>query len=87
MSVDKFPSGLLTKLGLKVFSVNDRQGLAPNLWCLCSIHITPKIIQVAKQHISFSLLAFGQEVYFSAVYASTSHVSRKDLWSDLNSIQ
>lgn len=37
--VENFPNSFWTSLNLKVFAVNDRTSLAPNLWCLCASNL------------------------------------------------
>jgi len=87
MDFSKFPINWLHGLGLKLFALNNRQHLLPNLRCICKINHNPTILSITNQHVSFSLtnnhLTFG----ISDVYASTSSLSRRDLWNDLHFIQ
>src|ERR1044072_1065756 len=84
MLFENFPSFWLHRLGLKLFAVNNRGNLNPNLWCLCSNHLHPSILDIDDQQISFSIsdnqLTFG----FNVVYASTNYLLRRNLWSKLH---
>lgn len=72
---------------LKLFVVNNRNGLPPNLWGLCLESIDPVILAAAYQHVSFSLTWNNTVLFISAVYASTSHINRRILWSELACLQ
>lgn len=69
--VDKFPSRFWKNLNLKVFAINNRNNLSPNLCCACAVNLEPTIIANSNQHISFSVLIEGQIVGISTIYAST----------------
>lgn len=87
MSMQDFPSSFRNSLDLKPFAMNDRNALLPNFWCLCVKHMNPSIVAVSSQQVSFSVLWENQQIFVSAIYASTSYLDRKALWSDLNSLQ
>jgi hypothetical protein len=46
MDVNSFPQTWLRRLNLKVFAVNNRGNLLPNLWCLCLDHLNPEVIDL-----------------------------------------
>lgn len=87
MNLDAFPKMFWTQLGLRPFSVNSRPNLAPNLWCLCRDVLNPTVIASSPQQVSFSVVVQGQELFTSAIYASTSYASRRELWNELFLLQ
>lgn len=82
-----FPDKFWKKLKLKLIAINDRDNLDSNLWCLCKEEWNPCVTKVSDQYVSFSIMVDGISFGISAVYASTSYVKRRSLWSDLNSLQ
>jgi hypothetical protein len=87
MDVNSFPQTWLRRLNLKVFAVNNRGNLLPNLWCLCLDHLNPEVIDLDDQQISFIFDDNGQVFGLSAIYASTNYIKRKNLWHKLSLIQ
>lgn len=87
MRYEAFPATWLYRLGFKVFSFNIRTNNTPNLWCICSLNLSPTIIHVDNQQVSFSLPINQQNFYFSAIYASNSNITRKQLWLTLSNLQ
>lgn len=81
------PPNWLQRLGLKIFSFNERLNLLPNLWCIFSIDISPNVIDIDDQQVTFSLSVNNISIFISAIYASTSNINRKNLWLKLNSLQ
>jgi hypothetical protein len=53
MNFECFPKFWLQNLGLKLFAVNSRVNLLPNLWCICKLNICSTIIAADVQHVSF----------------------------------
>jgi hypothetical protein len=86
MYFDKFPKTWLSRLNLKLFAVNNRNNLLPNLWCFCSSHLSPTIVDLDDQQISFTFLFEGKTFGISTVYASTSYIKRRDLWCSLSNV-
>ncbi|XP_058783905.1 uncharacterized protein LOC131658652 [Vicia villosa] len=86
MDVKKLPFRWLHRLGLKLFAVNERNGLDPNLWCCCSIHLDPQVIASDDQQVSFLLKNNGDTSGVSVVYASTNLVARRSLWHNLSQL-
>ena len=41
MSFRNFPKRWLLRLDLKMFSMNKRDNLLPNLWCICNSRLNP----------------------------------------------
>lgn len=76
MLFEHFHLSFWNSLKLKLFAVNNRQGLNPNLWCFCAEQFFPSIIKISDQQVVFSISAENQNIYFSAIYASTSYVHR-----------
>lgn len=87
ITLESFPRMFWYNLDLKVFAVNSRGDLAPNLWCMCPSSINPVIIASTCQHVSFSVLCNNQSFFISAIYASTSDRARRILWHDLLQLQ
>lgn len=63
---------------------DSRGNLHPNLWCFCLKSLNPTILDIDDQQIAFSYNVNNLDLYFSAIYASTSNIRRKELWSKLN---
>lgn len=82
-----FPPNWLHKLRFKFFSFNFRDNMAPNLWCICSLHLNPVIIDTDAQQVTFSINFNNTNLYLSAIYASISNLKRKELWHKLNLLQ
>ena len=87
MNFEAFPSSWLHRLGLKIFSLNERRNLQSNLWCICSLHINPTVVDLDDQQVSFSFVHNNTVLFTSAIYASTSNLRRKELWNKLNLLQ
>jgi hypothetical protein len=86
INVDRLSVSWLNRVGLKVFAVNNRGNLLPNLWCLCSNNVCPSIIEVDDQHIAISVEVGGSIFCVAAVYASTCYIKRRVLWSSLTDL-
>lgn len=87
MLFDKVPARFWRNMKLKIFALNNRESLRPNLWCLCSEAYDPTIIVNSSQHVSFTVKLDNQIIGISAVYASTSYINRRSLWQQLNVLQ
>jgi hypothetical protein len=86
MEFSTFPRRWLQRLGLKLFCMNDRDNLIPNIWCICKSTLDPQVLLIDSQCVAFSLLVQEKLVGFAAVYASTCYVNRRFLWSKLSSL-
>lgn len=84
---DRVPCSFWRKLNLKLFVTNTRDNSIPSLWGLCLMNLTPFVISVTSQQVSFSVDWDCQKVFVSAVYASTCYILRRQLWMDLASLQ
>lgn len=87
MSVSHLSQRWLHNRNLKVFAVNNRNNLNPNLWCLCASHLSPIIFSIDDQQVSFQVDLGGKTFGISAVYASTCYLKRRHLWHAISSIQ
>jgi len=76
----------LRNLGLKGFTVNNRNNRIQNLWCLCSIHLSPTLLDINDQSISLKVDLSGKEFGITVVYASTCYVKRRSLWSAITNL-
>jgi hypothetical protein len=86
MDLAKFPSNWFNRLSLKVFAVNNRGNLLPNLRCVCSINLDPVVLHCDEQQISFTFRDEGMDFGVSVVYASTDYVKRRFLWHSLSAV-
>lgn len=48
--------------------------------------MSPTVIASSLQHCSFSILWKNQQICFSAIYASTTCLRRKELWRELSDL-
>ncbi|WJX32857.1 hypothetical protein P8452_21136 [Trifolium repens] len=87
MNIDDFPRRWLDNVGLKVFSLNIRNNLIPNIWCLCKLDMDPVVVSVDDQQVSFMFSVNDVSFGISAIYASVNYVKRRQLWTSLNSLQ
>jgi exonuclease III len=84
---DDFPRRWLVNLNFKLFAMNTRTNLLPNIWCLCKLNLCPTIIDSDDQHVAFTVIEHDKLFDISAVYASTNYLKRRKLWNSLNSLQ
>jgi hypothetical protein len=82
----KFPHYWLHRLNLKMFALNNRNDLTPNLWCICTKDLNPTIIDIDNQQVSFTICVDNLTFGFNAIYASTNYITRRLLWSKLQII-
>lgn len=87
MVYESFPRNWFNRLGYKLVSVNTRDDIIPNLWCFCKIEHNPTVISVDDQQISFTLTQNEKTFAISSIYASTSHLKRRQLWQNLTMLQ
>jgi len=71
MFFEHLPRNWFHRLHFKLFALNQRHDRIPNLWCLCSNHLNPKIISVDNQQISFTFIENNETLAILAIYAST----------------
>ena len=83
MHISNLSQRWLNNLGLKVFAVNDRHNLLPNLWCLCKSNISPTLLDINDQSISIKIDVAGKDFGVTAVYASTCYIRRRSLWASI----
>jgi hypothetical protein len=76
----------LLRLGYKLFTLNDRDNLTPNLWCICKVNLDPLVISVSDQFVAFTCSDVDKVFGIVAIYASTCYVKRRQLWSDLSDL-
>lgn len=87
MYFDHFPINWFSRLNYKPFAFNIRHNNNPNLWCFCSSHLNPTLIAADNQQVTFSYVHNNQPLCISAIYASTNHITRRNLWLTLQNIQ
>jgi hypothetical protein len=86
MAITDLPRRWLLNLNLKLFAVNTRHNLLPNIWCLCNLNIFPTVLASDEQHVSFTVADNNKVVAISAIYASTNYLTRRKLWESLNNL-
>ncbi|XP_058761813.1 uncharacterized protein LOC131635226 [Vicia villosa] len=77
----------LHRLGLKLFAINNKDGLDPNLWCCCRMELEPQVVAADSQQVFFLLKIHEKSFGISAVYASTNIVTHRVLWHNLSHLQ
>jgi len=82
-----FPQNWFSRLGFKLLAMNYRNNLLPNIWCLCKVNISPSILAISSQHVSFTLSENSKTFAFSAIYALTNYITRRKLWTVLHQLQ
>jgi hypothetical protein len=87
MSSHDLPVSWLARQGLKIFAVNNRDSLRPNLWCICSININLTVLHIDDQQVAFSVMENDKVFCISAIYASTCYLKRRALWLKLRELQ
>ncbi|MCH81737.1 DUF4283 domain protein [Trifolium medium] len=87
MKVEDLPRRWLSNLQLKLFALNTRNNLLPNLWCMCRTSLNPTILDSDDQQVTFTITENNKTLAISAVYASTNYLNRRRLWNCLNSLQ
>jgi hypothetical protein len=86
MSFGAFPTNWLQRLDLKLFCVNERDNLLPNIWCICKNSIDPDPLYIDDQLVAFKISALDKVFCVAAVYASTCYVKRRLLWAKLSEL-
>lgn len=84
---EHFPRHWFHRLRFKLFALNTRNNLDPNLWCLCLNHLTLDVLSITDQQITFSLKDNNITFAISAIYASTNYIHRRQLWQTLTNLQ
>jgi hypothetical protein len=77
---DDFPRKWLINLNLKLFAMNNRPNMSPNLWCICKTNINPVLLASDDQHVTFTFSEHDKTFAISAIYASTKYLTRRTLW-------
>jgi len=55
INFNSFPRRWLSSLQLKLFAMNYRDNLLPNIWCICKVNLETTIISCEDQHATFTL--------------------------------
>lgn len=87
ISFSKFLTNLLNILCLKLFFMNNRNTLHPNLWCICSHHPNPQVVSYDDDQVSLTLSENNITFTFSTVNGSTCYRERRLLCSALHNLQ
>lgn len=83
MHFEKFISKWLQRLGLKMFTMNTKGNLLPNIWCICKMDMNYVIIANDNQHEGFTIFLIDITFEIAALYVSTCHLVRRNLWNTL----
>jgi len=87
VNFDSIPIYFWHSNNLDFVSFNDRGASQPNIWILYNKkHPIPSVISCTSQQITVQSTMDGMVCNVSFVYASTSHVIRRDLWRDLQTL-
>jgi hypothetical protein len=86
MNFVNFPRRWLQRLDLKLFSVNERDNLLPNIWCICKNSLDPDLLCIDDQFVAFKVYALDKTFCVAAVYASNCYVKRRNLWAKLSDL-
>jgi hypothetical protein len=86
MRFESIPRGWFTRLGYKLFAMNNRDTLNPNLWCMCTLSLNPTVVQTTDQLVAFTFDFHNVNCGIVAIYASTCYIKRRSLWSPLQNI-
>jgi len=87
MNFYSFPRNWLSRIAFKLFALNKRENLLPNLWRLCANDINPSIVAIEDQFVYFTIAENGKTFGIIVVYASTYYLRRRQLWNKLDSLQ
>lgn len=75
-----------SSLSLKIFVVNNRNTLSPNLWGVWHSRLDPLLISVSDQQIAFLVVLDNCRIFVSDVYACTTYILRRQLWLELSNL-
>jgi hypothetical protein len=81
------PSWFWKSINITKFCVNSRLNNIPNLWGMWSSTFDPLVIFASDQCLVLEFTERNHKFYLAAVYASTSYLHRRQLWSDLSHLQ
>ena len=87
-SLTRVPDSFWRSIGMQLVDVNDRGQLFPNIWVFHSTNISsPTMISSSSQHmfVQFSVGGIAHGLIF--VYAATTSVARRPLWSAIEQIK
>lgn len=56
IQLDKISERFWRSLNLRVFTVNNRNAMLPNIWCACAKNIYPKVISISVQQVSIFVM-------------------------------
>jgi len=87
MNFEDYPRRWFHNLHYKLFAVNSKLNLLPNLWCLCKIGLEPTILLYDSQLVAFTIDTDNKTLAFAAIYASTNYLTRRQLWNSLSTLQ
>jgi exonuclease III len=80
MRFQNFPSRWLHRLGYKLFVLNDRDNLIPNLWCIYKNSLDPSVLTLNDQLVAFTITEQDKVFGIAAIYTSTCYIKRRQLW-------
>lgn len=86
MHLNKFLNKRIHNLCLKLYALNNRTNLFPNLLCICRQEIDPLIVYCSEQNVSFHITMMNISFGIAIMYASNDHIRRKSLWSNLGTL-
>ena len=69
------------------YCVNKRDPIIPNLWAVWGSEVLYTVIFASSQCLVMEHVCKGIKIYIAGVYASTSYITRRQLWADLTMLQ
>ncbi|KAL6224666.1 hypothetical protein ACLB2K_003521 [Fragaria x ananassa] len=86
-SLTRIPDSFWRSIGMQLVGVNDRSQLFPNIWVFRSLNLSaPTLISSSSQHLFVQFLVGGIAHGLVFVYAATTSVARRPLWSEIELI-
>ncbi|KAM5549757.1 hypothetical protein ABKV19_000925 [Rosa sericea] len=86
-SLTCIPDSFWRSIGMQLVGVNDRGQLFPNIWGFHSTNISPPtMISSSSQHLFVQFFVGGIAHGLVFVYAATTSVARRPLWSTIEQI-
>lgn len=83
MDFEKFLAKWIQRLGLKMFAMNNKGNLLPNIWCICKMYMNHVIIANDNQHVAFIIFLIDITFEIAALYVSICQLVRRNLWNTL----
>jgi hypothetical protein len=87
VSHSSIPGWFWRNINVTHFCVNNVEPLIPNLWVVWGFDVAFTVIFASSQCLVLEHVYNDSKVYIVGIYASTSYLLRRQLWSDLTMLQ